>query len=428
MSRRKSLATPSVLAIAIEDRVDAIVYRADETELFLHGAPLPEGGNYFEDVYECLMTVFDELADDGDQGPQSFFDALTSTVISVPGVVESNRTLLQLPLWHSHTDDIVRWRLDDEDREFFNFPEVLGDLVTKVLLSRGVAWPSDQRARFERQVFVVNDATAAAAFDHDRREEVDSSVIYVKLHNGVNTASIRRNKRADGRLLEAGEAGAFTIDTNHPEAGHSFPIPHPLDAGYGGSCPFHGGCFEGRVSVASMRERAESGLPAFKSWALALTLLEKEFEGQELDDRLHRRILEETPPAKGRLLMIDLLAHYAAHLVYQLALTFTPTKIVIGGRSAKPAVLEAIRQKVVTLSSGYPIRRGLGAGEIGDFIEAGIATTDEKKFVEVEGALVIARSRARTAGEDDNRPLPDNVTPISRHKAARQRSEKPLNR
>lgn len=156
----------------------------------------------------------------------------------------------------------------------------------------------------------------------------------VRLDTDVNSAALGEWRRGAGAGL--GTFAYMTVGTGvgvgavvndglvhgllHPEFGH-IRIPHdPLRDPFAGSCPFHGDCLEGLASGEAMRRRW--GRPA-----------------EDLDD----------PSAW------ELEAEYVALAVVNLTYALSPERIVVGGGVAKhPALLPAVRARLLALAAGYP--------------------------------------------------------------------------
>ncbi|MEV4293802.1 ROK family protein [Microbispora rosea] len=156
----------------------------------------------------------------------------------------------------------------------------------------------------------------------------------VGLDTDVNAAALGEWRRGAGAGL--GTLAYITVGTGigmgavvngglvhgllHPEFGH-IRIPHDLERDpFEGGCPFHGDCLEGLASGAAMRRRW--GRPA-----------------EHLDD-----------PS-----VWELEAEYVALAVMNLTYALSPERIVVGGGVAKhPALLPAVRARLLTLTAGYP--------------------------------------------------------------------------
>ncbi|WP_169981098.1 ROK family protein [Microbispora sp. H10836] len=160
----------------------------------------------------------------------------------------------------------------------------------------------------------------------------------VRLDTDVNAAALGEWRRGAGMGL--GTFAYMTVGTGvgvgavvndglvhgllhgllHPEFGHIRIPRDPVRDPFTGSCPFHGDCLEGLASGEAMRRRW--GRPA-----------------EHLDD----------PSAW------ELEAEYVALAVVNLTYTLSPERIVVGGGVAKhPALLPAVRARLLTLAAGYP--------------------------------------------------------------------------
>ncbi|MDH4107191.1 MAG: ROK family protein [Gammaproteobacteria bacterium] len=120
----------------------------------------------------------------------------------------------------------------------------------------------------------------------------------------------------------------------HPEMGHMLLPPDPEEpAGFGGICPYHGGCAEGLASGAALVAR----------WG---------------------RRLEELPEAHPAW---RIEAAYLGTFLAALALTLQPERIVIGGGVMNPALLARVRDTLRARLAGY--QRALAAPEaVEDFL------------------------------------------------------------
>lgn len=424
-----------LLALAIEDRVDLLAWCDGEEWRFPpEGSPaadIPEGGDYFAAVHGLITDLFKQLREKFHETEAGdLFNSVAALVVSTPGVVKDNRTLLQLPLWHSNWSWFVQWQLKNEedgkvkveDKKDFDFPTELAAIAAGIITGKkdkqgnSCTWRESERARFMASVFVVNDATAAGAFEFSlrmRQTERDrdaADFVYVKMHNGINVGVIARG--FDGRP---------EIKVRHAEAGHGYVVPHPLDqaAQFGhlppdeqeddggkkltGACPYHGHCLEGRIAVHSFWMRAQhGGHPVFKAWRKIADKLAETLTGQDLDNALVHAILGRgKKSAAGHGEGVDLLAYYAAQLVHQLAIgPLAPKQIVLGGRMAKPKVIEAIQAYVAGFCNNYPARPELDIAmqqqllPKDQYLVPTQAQDKDKHIIEACGALTIAFSRA----------------------------------
>ena len=387
--------TKALLAIAIEDRVDLWFScgRENNAEVKLKPRVIPEGGDYFEHIHCLLGEMLLELVQTVSPmtGHNNPLNDIAATVISTPGVVRNNQILLQLPLWHSNSasDYTVQWHHEGHKRPrtSFNFSEILASFADTFGFEN---WGSSERQRFKDTIFVVNDVTACAAFEHSRRRRRELDFVYTKIHDGINCGIVQR-----------GHGDTFTIKAAHPEAGHSYPELHEYDAEaefYGVCRPHNRGCFEGMVAAHSYVERARHGKSVvFASWKRQVEKFQLDgLQGQELDNAmLHYLLGDDSQPPAGNGEGVELVAHYVGQLAYQLAIgPLAPEQLVFGGRMAKPIVLEAIRTNIKTWSNGYPRWQELTSPGIEKFIVSSRSVSGQKHNIEIEGALTIARSRA----------------------------------
>jgi hypothetical protein len=407
------------LAIAIEDRVD-LWFRGDPNSPYIQAfAPLDiseaqDSDDYMAAVYLLIRQLLHLLVNAQEKmTAKELFNSIASVVVSVPGVVDKNSRLLQVPVWHSKQYPTVRWvhkKTPEEpgvEKEFFDFPVELADLADILIKEQNTQWSIEEKERFSSIIYVVNDASACAAFEYSKHKDQSSDFVYVKLHNGVNVGTV-----------QPGYNGYATVRVNHPEAGHSFPIPFRLDheAKYEGCCYYHKWCFEGMLAVHGFYKRAmeSKSSPIFSSWGSAIEALsaaQETLKGQRLDNALLRFILSQKPENSEKYNEgVLLIAHYAAQLVYQLAIgPLSPGQIVIGGRMARPEVLSAIRENVKAWCNNYPMRDSLNK-DIERYIVPSLASRNERHTIEVHGAMAIASGRA----SDFDPNTPPYQSPISK--------------
>ncbi|CAB3802541.1 hypothetical protein LMG28614_05636 [Paraburkholderia ultramafica] len=386
----------AVLAIAIEDRVDLWFHDLDGTKKprdCSREIPEGEGLDFCEEVHKLLSELVGMMCATLGSA-REVFDSLRAVVVSVPGVVDKNRVLRQIPVWHTGARYNVQWN----GRPCFDFAEVLSGVAANLIASQGESWPEPNRLAFQKTVYCVNDSTACAAFEDTRRKDDDPDFIYLKVHNGINVGIVQRSY--DGRVVVSTKP--------HPEVGHAYPIRHDddYDAGYKGICHFHDSCYEGMIAAAGLRERiVTTESPVFGAWKQRLDELETEgLHGQALDNALVHYILGhgKRPPA-GHGEGVDLVAWYVAQLAFHLSL-LAPKHIVLGGRMATSAVITAVRQKLVDFANGYPQRDELTPAGISRHIVASQARESDKDTIEVQGALAIAVSRAKAKPGEKGHP------------------------
>jgi fructokinase len=173
----------------------------------------------------------------------------------------------------------------------------------------------------------------------------------VMIDTDVNAAALGEACRGHGRGLEtfayvtvgtgigvgAFANGAILHGRSHPEAGH-IRIPHDRERDpFGGSCPYHGDCFEGLASGEALRQR-------------------------------HRCRAETiTDPIAW-----ELEADYLALGLLAVIHTLCPQRLIVGGGvSQRSGLLAAVRTRILELVNGYA---GLGEltdpGAIDDFLVA----------------------------------------------------------
>lgn len=411
-------------AFAIEDRVD---FKFVEHSYHGDSSPIEEvkearsvipsekirmrrrdQSDYFEQIYDFMrnqLIAFESLYRD-QNSPNTIFDKLDQIVISMPGVIEDNRILIQLPLWNWETETSARWRKDGVLVPNFDFGQIICDIVEAVEAERPV---KTNLETLISKIFVVNDATACAAVEYNfrQREKISNaphSFVFIKAHTGINVGMV--------------EDGYVFTKKAQPEMGHFYPNLHPKDneIGYGGCCPFHGNCLEGMISLHSLNERTwpvEATAKTIEEWtALAYGV------DRNKETALFKALIESK-------LGIDIAAHYIAQLVHPLMLSPSlPESIVIGGRYAREAVLQAVRDKISIMIGQYPQRSEYGTPKkLETFIEK--AHVSDLKSIEIIGALEIARGLARRAREGDppsqgeahsDKAQGDNVVPFVRNR------------
>jgi predicted NBD/HSP70 family sugar kinase len=378
----------AVLAIAIEDRVD-LWFR----DLEGSGKPtkfslaIPEDTDYCASIHRLIDELFRKLVGSLAASPLALFNRIGSIVVSVPGVVKEHRSLLQIPLWNSTATEAP----------YFDFAEELCGIAQGLIKAEGKVWSAPDRAKFRGRVFVVNDATACAAFEDSRRKDEKPDFIYLKVHNGINVGIVQDSY--DGTAVSA---------KAHPEAGHGLALLHKLDyeAGFKGVCRYHDRCFEGMIAAHSLYERiVATQSPVFNGWKGRLDELQAQgLSGQALDNALLDYVLgKDGQAAEAGGEGVDLIAHYVAQLTYQMSL-LAPKHIVIGGRMARSQVISAVRQKIVKWANNYPQRDELTPTGVARHVVAGHAAKSEKVTIEVAGALAIAVLRAKAKPGEKTRP------------------------
>lgn len=417
-----------IAAFAIEDRVD-FCFLFDDTIGPLHFSEIiSEEREYFSEVRrlmeQCLRSLVMHYLRGRPRTPgivRELFNITNAIAVSVPGVVVENDTVTQLPLWNfaSSAPGEINWEHDGIRKRDFSFRTEISDIIQSLIEKNNDLWDADhwgliERQRFSQRIYVVNDTTACAAFEYTKRynDKDSDDFIYVKAHNGLNVGVVEQ-------FADRDDIVGFTVKTVHAEAGHTYPVPHNFDneSHFEGVCPFHGSCLEGLVSSNSILKRAEHPtIPLFKTWATCLSLLDYDLRSERsphplLDAKQHRERLFVDIVLGERFVVskrktkkldqeiidagVDLVAHYVTQLVHPLSVgPFAPTKIIIGGRLAKPRVIEAVRDKLVRWSHGYPKRVSLTSAGVIDHIVGSNASADEDTKIELQGALAIAKARA----------------------------------
>jgi fructokinase len=96
--------------------------------------------------------------------------------------------------------------------------------------------------RFDCPLGLDTDVNAAALAEWTWGAGIgQSSVVYLTVGTGIGGGAV-----IEGRTLRG---------LGHPEMGHMRVPRHPDDAGFAGSCPFHGDCLEGLASGTAITKR-----------------------------------------------------------------------------------------------------------------------------------------------------------------------------
>lgn len=132
-----------------------------------------------------------------------------------------------------------------------------------------------------------------------------NNAIYVTVGTGIGAGVM-----VDGRLVH----GAM-----HPEAGHMLVPRHPSDP-FSGACPYHGACLEGLAAGPALQQRWQQS-------------------PQSMPDH---------HPAW------ELQAHYLAIMCVNLALVYSPQRIVLGGGvMERKTLLPMVRRAYLAKINGY---------------------------------------------------------------------------
>jgi fructokinase len=194
------------------------------------------------------------------------------------------------------------------------------------------------------------DVNAAALGElHHGAARGASDVVYVTVGAGIGGGAV--------------VAGQVVHGAGHPEMGHVTAVPHERDLaeGFGGICPFHGGCLEGMASGPAIAARF--GAPA---GALAAD-----------------------HPAWERE------AHYLGSAITDLALQYRPQRIILGGGVMRaPGLRELTRRRALDQINGY-----VDVGDASALVKEP-ALGDLSGLV---GALVLAQLAATQSGKGDER-------------------------
>lgn len=161
--------------------------------------------------------------------------------------------------------------------------------------------------------------------------------VYVTIGTGIGAGVV-----VDGRLLH---------EERHPEIGHMRIGRDAAADPYPGCCPFHGDCLEGLASGPALQGR----------WQVPAEALAAEH------------------PAWG------LQAHYLATMCMNLALSYAPQRIVLGGGvMQQPLMAGRIRARYLELMQGYM------APFTADALEQFICASPMQGQAATRGALILA--------------------------------------
>eukprot|EP00599_Poterioochromonas_sp_BG-1_P000944 CAMPEP_0173148962 /NCGR_PEP_ID=MMETSP1105-20130129/10039_1 /TAXON_ID=2985 /ORGANISM="Ochromonas sp., Strain BG-1" /LENGTH=322 /DNA_ID=CAMNT_0014063731 /DNA_START=67 /DNA_END=1035 /DNA_ORIENTATION=- len=163
--------------------------------------------------------------------------------------------------------------------------------------------------------------------EEKKKTKITSSA-YITIGTGVGVGLVINNGSVKGLL--------------HPEAGHISVRPCAGDEFFEGSCPFHGTCIEGMVSIGALAKRkncSHHDLPKIPD-----------------DDRLWH-----------------FAAYYIAQLCANLTLIASPERISIGGGVLKRSILfPLIRQQYLQIMNNYIVHPSLTKDNIDQYITAPI--------------------------------------------------------
>jgi fructokinase len=163
------------------------------------------------------------------------------------------------------------------------------------------------RAEFTCPVGFDTDVNAAALAEHrwGAGREIDN-LVYITVGTGIGGGVLVNGVPLHGLM--------------HPEIGHLFVRRHPLDAAFGGSCPFHGDCLEGLASGPAIKLRSNH----------ELSLLDADHPQWTLQ------------------------ADYLGQLCAALVLTISPQRIIMGGGvMTETRLFPLIRQRMLHWLAGY---------------------------------------------------------------------------
>jgi fructokinase len=163
--------------------------------------------------------------------------------------------------------------------------------------------------------FDTDVAAAAIAESRWGAAQGERVAVYVTVGTGIGGGAVLEGRALHGR--------------SHAEMGHIAVRRDPADAGFAGTCPFHGDCLEGLASGPAIMAR----------WGASLSELPADHPGH------------------------GIIAGYLAQLCLALEAMLSPGRIVIGGGVAQtPGLLKAIGERAEALAGGY--FAGFDAGRI----------------------------------------------------------------
>lgn len=190
----------------------------------------------------------------------------------------------------------------------------------------------------------------------------------VRFDTDVTTAALAEHRWGAARGVESmcyltvgtGIGGGLVIDGRpvhglvHPEVGH-LRIPHDRDRDpFAGACPSHGDCWEGLAAGGAIGQR----------WGA------------------NPRELADDHPAWA------LEAEYVALGILAIVLVASPQRVVVGGGvMARPALLDAVRARLVELNAGY-----LETPMMGEAIGSYVVAPALGERAGVLGAIALAKS------------------------------------
>jgi predicted NBD/HSP70 family sugar kinase len=392
--------TRYVGAFSIEGRVDfslipyktlrdGTVRRMNPVDEVAYSENISRDGEYFGEIYEhiyfAMYKVYEFAARTfGDEHIISLFNAINNICISIPGVIERNRLVVQLPLWGNWaTEQKVTWSTDGNEYEYFDFHRELKSILLRIASAfknqAFHSYVSDHWSYFCTRIEVYNDVAASAAWERACRQQQGLSeaekFLLVYLGDGINVGCI-----------EEGYNHPYPTNT---ELGHLYPhIFHPddIDKEFEGTCHFHKNCFEGLIGAQSFAKRRE----------LAKGAAFKNPEPDRTASRATAINLEKYSEAE-RERVEDILGFYLAQMVYTITLMpLAPDNVVFSGYLASEGVLEKVKKYFFENWKGYPARTFLAGNGIDKFISKSLASRDEN--IRLNGASEIAFYRATVSG------------------------------
>jgi fructokinase len=203
------------------------------------------------------------------------------------------------------------------------------------------------RQAFPDTMFRLDTDVNGAAFAEQRwgAGQGLESLAYVTVGTGIGVGAILNHQPVHGLL--------------HPEAGHILVRRDPGLDPFLGVCPFHGDCLEGLASGPAVAARVGR-------------------KGEEIAD--------DDP-------VWALLGDYLAQLLYNLILSLSPLRIIVGGGvGLKPAVLDAAKKRLPHYLGGY-----IGALATQDAIGAFVVPASLDDRAGVLGAIALASRAAHKA-------------------------------
>lgn len=203
------------------------------------------------------------------------------------------------------------------------------------------------RDRLGVPVVFDTDVNAAAVGEHRWGAGRDAAnVCYVTVGTGIGAGIVIRGRPLHGLV--------------HPEPGH-LRIPHDrVQDPFGGSCPFHGDCWEGLASGPALAAR----------WGTAPERLPDDHPAWPLE------------------------AEYLALGILSIVLVVSPERVIVGGGVLeRSGLLDRIRERVRELAGGY-----IETPLLGDAIDRYVVAPELGDDAGVLGAIALAGDSGARSG------------------------------